>query len=118
MTGPQRGDRIRVVFEGVLADPNYHRDFVENVYRLTDGRMFSRHDCAIEILERADDPARDLVGTVRQDSAGHVYVKEGPEVLPWSRLSDGTKVANQGMIGMGISGVVPGSLAAAARDAA
>lgn len=60
MARPQRGDRVRVTFEGVLADPDFWDDFSTDQYRLADGRRFSRDDASIEILERGDEAARSV----------------------------------------------------------
>lgn len=59
---PRRGDRIRVTFEGILADPDYTGDFEADLYRLGDGRRFSRDLRSIEILgENGRSDADDLM---------------------------------------------------------
>ena len=117
MADPKMGDKIRITFEGVLTDrPNEHFRWSERPEGATVSWSPGDSRVSIEILERADDPSKDPVGTIRaelDDSA--VYVKT--QDRRWTRVSSrscegGFSFAENEMGMSKVIGAVPGTTAA------
>lgn len=74
---------------------------------------------SVEILERADDPAKDPVGTVRENTGGFggVYVKTAVQhgEVPWIHVERGFRTGHPETVGK-IVGTVPGTPAAEAAE--
>jgi hypothetical protein len=122
---PKVGDKIRVTFEGA-----YEETLGLAAVRRSDGFKIYPGDWGkVEVIERADDPSRDPIGTVRRrpagTSAGTSYVKTAYPTFPWVRLDSGHAGDNGGwrlggnsdgdVIGWPIIGAVPGTPAAVAQ---
>lgn len=115
---PRRGDRVRVTYEGTVCDPTH---LGTNLQLLTDGMWpIVPKSARVEILERADDPARDPIGTVREEldrSATYVRTAQG-----WMTVHDPRHTGIGGVFAYDdsvsrapIIGVVPGTPAADAQ---
>jgi hypothetical protein len=79
---PRKGDLVRVTYEGVYA-PTPHGPLL-----LTDGcpKRSIFDDARVEVLERADDPAKDKLGTLRReahDDALVIYMKTAVDANGW-----------------------------------
>lgn len=105
---PKAGDKVRVVYEGVV------QSLMDGTLELDGYRDFyigpgSRSQANVEILERADDPSKDPVGTLRK-SPSHLFVKTGNRDYPWYGL--GMQLGGEYDIyvrNYPVVGVVPGS---------
>lgn len=110
---PKVGDKVRVAYEGTVVNPGFGGLHLPGTL---DMQCFLAD---VEILERADDPSKDPVGTVRQSTAGSrpgaPYIKTAAPRYPWKRLEvwqSGEQLHgnyNESMVGWPIIGVVPGS---------
>jgi hypothetical protein len=116
----QPGDKVRAVFEGVVTDRS------DNFIELDHGRRYIHEADRVEVLERADDPAHDPIGTVRR-KGNRTFARLGEsQEYPWKNITDGlsrsgartTIMGNwhESMIGTEIIGVVPGTPAAEAQE--
>ncbi len=114
---PQPGDRVRVTYEGTYLRPHDHQDgcHVVKVPDDTNTRVTLR-SATVEVLERADDPSKDEVGTVRRSPDGKVVAKGSRINFPWANLSapkgDDSYHSNA-VAGWPVIGAVPGTPAAA-----
>lgn len=118
MSKPNPGDRVRYTFEGYVRDLRLDVRYDLSRREVTLAWPTDAPYQTIEILERADDPARDPVGTVRRFGDATitvVWVKTDRDT--WSRTpSQGirSKWEDHAMVDASIIGVVPGTPAAAA----
>lgn len=137
--GPRVGDKVRVSFETTVASgaPNPYVVWV-NVEDGKDGpgRVVCVPTYAVEVLERADDPSKDKVGTQRDVStaddatAGVEHAEIGNWAVRWTtdkhsdtpwvwfRWDGPQLLSNETVAGRAVIGAVPGTPAAKARDKA
>lgn len=122
--GPRKGDRVRwtrmrpQVIEGILEDVD------GDAYAIRDGELrlhaCQTEDVTVEVLERADDPSSDEVGTVRKDPEyGEVVAKVSlsrEEGRPWHSFDGGSTVTDQRVKEWPVIGAVPGTPAAEAQN--
>ena len=117
---PQSGDRVRVSYEGTY-EATAHGPLL-----LTDGspKRSIFDDAAVEVLERADDPSKDLAGTVRRlhDSEPKHAVKHGTALADkprtadaWTVVETGEVISNGDALHGDVIGAVPGTPAAEAH---
>lgn len=73
---PQKGDRVRVTYEATYVRAHDIREGC-HVVRVPDdtNTRVTLASASLEVLEPADDPSKDPIGTVRQSPAGVVVVK-------------------------------------------
>ena len=107
---PQPGDKVRVTYEGIACEAK------DGWIKLDTGSVHAGLDsCTVEILERADDPSRDGIGTVATlDGVGVPFVKVRSN--RWEGVGGGLSRHNDDMRGRKVTGAVPGTPAAQARD--
>jgi hypothetical protein len=107
MTEFKPGDRVRVTYETEYAQGGYH---------LPRGTLFVNH--TVELIQAADDPSQDPVGTVRE-WGGRAFALTYSEDnrFPWVAISVDSGGANGHgvMEGTPIIGAVPGTPAAKAQ---
>lgn len=109
---PQPGDKVRLVKEGVVEDVNTEG---ECTVLLVGGYRYTLRDkrYAVEIVERADDPSRDPVGTIATVH-NHLWIKHS--INEWhNALMPNELRTNDGMRGRKVTGAVPGTPAAQAQ---
>lgn len=110
---PQPGDKVRVtvrnVWESVVSE---HGNYTAKGWVETEGA-----DVTLEIVERADDPSLDPVGTVAELYDGCVVVKVGDGANDaWVVVGSGELLhAPSSVHGRKVTGAVPGTLAAQAQ---
>lgn len=121
---PRKGDRVKVTFEAVYDHP----DFDWDIYDVGSGCTTSvlRKGATVEVIERADDPRKDVIHTSRRRPGlvdatrdDSVAVKFAPDC--WITSGDGATyfvLPDEAVIGWPVFGVVPGSPAAEAEQAA
>jgi hypothetical protein len=125
---PKVGDKVRLTLDGSVC----RSDGGDVQVRLND--LWGTYTVPLgspemEILERADDPASDPIGTVRRSGdglyAGESYVKTAYPEYPWVSLSrghedgDSWRLSGNGdryVVGWPIIGAVPGTPAAASAE--
>lgn len=118
MTEFKQGDRVRVTFEAEYVRPSINHEVeghVLNTYE--DGCHITVPFTAdIELIERADDPSKDPVGTVRKGS-GSIAIRtdvEARTTMPWLILGNPSDwFRNEQVTGWKVIGAVPGTPAAA-----
>lgn len=76
---PKPGDRVRVSFETVV---NYAGNFPGS--KMTG--WFDLDNYSVEVIKRADDPAADPIGTVRETNLS-VAVKTAAKSYPWKMVN-------------------------------
>lgn len=105
---PQPGDKVRVTYETVVRNDGSYigRSMLNTPEALND---------TVEVLERADDPSRDEVGTVAELD-GDIWVKRA-ENSWWPIAQEFRHRSNNKMHGRVVTGAVPGTPAAQARRA-
>lgn len=82
------GDRVRVSYEAAWDQDRGTHYWLRD---LTDGSTTSVPKTAtVELIERADDPSKDLVGTVRRVKHGGVYVRADSQDYSWMGLGPET----------------------------
>jgi hypothetical protein len=70
---PRKGDRVRVTYEAMWDDPPNYPGWMVRLGQDTDGNerwADVPQWASVEVLERADDPGKDVVGTVRDSAYG------------------------------------------------
>jgi hypothetical protein len=112
----RKGDKIRITTHVVREAPVESLDDACVTVIEEDGCRHSygwNGDHTFEILERADDPSRDLVGTVAEFE-DLVWVKTGERV--WVEVGDPDHFrADAAITGRTVTGAVPGTPAAEAQ---
>jgi hypothetical protein len=99
---PKLGDKVRITYEGTAVNPGFGGIHLPGTLDLQGVRT------EVEILERADDPSKDLVGTVREyEPYRLVYVKVS--VNQWVRVGNPSNLSDSSMEFTRSIGVVPGS---------
>lgn len=94
MTTFNPGDRVRVTFEGIYEESGVFNDGDHRIRDL--GDAFGKTSRippygTVELIERADDPRKDPVGTVRKSPGGTVVIQNGDgDSSPWQLLVSGT----------------------------
>lgn len=114
----RKGDRVRITREITLNEV----DADSLNAGKTRSVLLSLDRSQVELVERADNPANDPIGTVRREDhdGGHsVFVKDTgyhPWVCVFSTASGNTggSLGNDEVVGMSVTGTVPGTPAAAA----
>jgi hypothetical protein len=104
MSAPRKGDRVRVTYEAEWAAPTQ----VGRYTRRENGYLTVPEDATVEVIEPADDPSKDLVGTVR-DWRGHVYIRSDRDEWPWVPLAGRGGNSHDCMRDSTVIGFVPGS---------
>lgn len=119
---PKVGDKVRFTIEAEYIRPSANHDVSDHLVLAGAGDEYTLpYEAAIEILERADDPKNDPVGTIRAELDGSaVYVKT--QDRRWSRVSsrscEGGHSFAENEMGMSkLVGAVPGTPAAVAETA-
>lgn len=130
---PRVGDKVQVSFETTVASgaPNPYVVWV-NVEdgREGPGRIVCVPTYAVEVLERADDPSRNEVGTIRrlpaQQQAGADSAPLGPIAVKWDandqhpwvwmRWDGAQLLSDETVTGWPVIGAVPGTPAAEAAQ--
>lgn len=120
---PRKGDKVRYTVEGVVTTVG---DYLTRIEQADYVGVSVNHDGEhgrLEILERADDPSKDPIGTVR-GADGWIVVRRdtrGSPALPWATLvtPEGQRVVNfhasdHAVSGLPVIGAVPGTPAAEA----
>jgi hypothetical protein len=106
------GDRVQVAYEGVVAGVNADGsiDYLGAGHHLPKG-------ATVELIERADDPSKDPVGTVRRDPReGNTYIRSDyNDLYPWISFGPMTGVQHHRVVGWEVIGAVPGTPAAEAQ---
>jgi hypothetical protein len=103
---PKLGDKVRVTYEGTAVDPGFGGIHLPGSLDLQ-GVLEN-----VEILERADAPSKDPVGTVRtNDDSGRVFVKV--RLNEWRILADdscpSSSWSDSEVASRTVTGIVPGS---------
>lgn len=109
---PQKGDRVRVSFEGVYvrhADGDHHIVTADR-----DWSHETPNGAVVEVLEPADDPSKCLVGEVRATLEQEPIAKWADNLwLLWGHaLTDSARLFDLDVRGCKVIGVVPGTPAA------
>lgn len=123
---PRRGDKVRISFEMVWGRDGY--EFRRDVHDAGHGIVYGGKptysvetyaEPVFEVLERADDPARDPIGTVREEldrSATYVRTAQGWMTVHDPRHTGIEMFAYDDLMSRApIIGVVPGTPAADAQ---
>jgi hypothetical protein len=110
MSAPRKGDRVRVTYEAEWAAPTQ----VGRYTRRENGYLTVPEDATVEVIEPADDPSKDLVGTVRAWADGPYVRSDRDPYWPWVPVHRDGGNDHRSMTGTKIIGVVPGSPAAEA----
>jgi hypothetical protein len=114
MTKPEPGDKVRVTYEGIYTKYGtvLHSSRLSLGFEIPSGST-------VEVLESADDPSKDPVGTVADLSSGCPIVKIGPDqwVTVWpGRPSSKVEVFSNGFVkDRKVIGAAPGTPAAEPR---
>ncbi len=116
---PKVSDRVRFTIDAEYIRPSVNDKVSDHLVLAGAGDEYTLpYEAAIEILERADDPARDPVGTVRENKGSYkgVYVKTAEyEGREWFHVVEGFFTCAPYTIG-GIVGAVPGTPADKAAE--
>jgi hypothetical protein len=134
---PRKGDKVRVSYEAMYDDPPNYPGLIVSLGIDVDGneRWADVPPWAtVEVLERADDPSKDLVGAIRRQPSGGSEEGNGSALgvvairwaterqtdTPWVYMRwDGPQVlSNESVVGWTPSGCLPGTPAAEAEKAA
>ena len=116
---PQPRDRVRwkrtSVIEGVVEETG--ADGI--VVRDGDGykHLCQVEDATVEVLERADDPSKDPIGTVRKGDKSSPVVRcrvTSSDVHPWKSVMYTVSYSHDEVVGWPVTGAVPGTPAAEA----
>lgn len=117
---PRKGDKVRLVIEGEVGST-----YASAALGFKNGPVIPGYvvqSAKVEILERADDPSKDPVGTVRR-SVSLTYTKSEHAGcngnLPWVRLTGDGNVRTYSdgeVVGLPVIGAVPGTPAAEAAE--
>jgi hypothetical protein len=118
---PRKGDKVRIgvdaeyVREGDPAD--HDGGFAGWIVTIAGAMVYLPTDATVEVLERADDPSKDPIGTVRRRPDGVVAAKSPNPDYPWRGFGEpcGENFATVSVIGWPIIGSVPGTPAAEAE---
>jgi hypothetical protein len=111
---PRPGDKVRVTYEGVVTESGIA------AFRLDLGNgagythAISANDPHVEVVERADDPGRDLVGTIRGDRYVRLTVNHGCDW--WDLQGEDRWISVKDVTGR-VTGAVPGTPAAVKNSA-
>lgn len=117
---PQKGDRCRVTFEatyegegrdGQPARVKVVKGGMPALVSVADGSVF-------EVLESADDPSKDLTGSIRRTRTVTCIARErdgGPDYHRWIAVELNESFTDEHMRGSRVIGAVPGTPAAEAE---
>jgi hypothetical protein len=106
---PRKGDKVRVTYDAVVVDPDNGLVTLE----VAEGWFDAPPSASFEVLERADDPSRDEIGTTATTgNRPWVKVDINRWVNPSYELSDRS---DGWMTGRRVTGAVPGTPAAEAQ---
>lgn len=112
---PQPGDRVRVTFEATYLRPHVKLDGCHEVHVPDDSNTrVTLRSATIEVLERADDPSKDPLDSVRIGPNGAVAIRmhverDGNRYVPGWRLTRGAgECADKDVVGWQRVGVLPG----------
>lgn len=127
---PQPRDRVRVIYEGMADEFDDHGRLARVTDSGTNGDWISYipESATVEVLERADDPSRDPIGTFRREN--HTEENDPPGHSIWQAFEDsygnrrwlcvfstthgnrGETLTDNQVVGMKVVGYLPGSPAA------
>lgn len=116
MSDFRKGDKVRVTFEGEYD----RRDTAGgHVVWHDGGKHYTSSDATVEVIEPADDPSKDLVGTVRKDANSELIVVRAAVSsgeYPWAAITDTISRTHDEVFGWPVIGVVPDTPAAGAHE--
>lgn len=114
---PRKGDRVRVVVEGdyVEYNPATGEHAVNAGMPSWVGFPAGLFEASVEVLERADDPGQDPIGTVRKGPKSSPVVRSrvmSDDTYPWKSVMYTINYSHDEVVGWPVIGAVPGTPAA------